>query len=109
MEFDLSKRYCYYFNELAKIPHGSYNEKRLSDFVVSFAESKGLRYIQDDFWNVVVYKDASEGYEDSAPLLIQAHTDMVCEANKGTEHDFENDPLRIDRILRGYADDPVSI
>ena len=77
MDFDLSKRYCFYFNELTKIPHGSYNEKQVSDFIVSFAESKGLRYIRDEFNNVVVYKDPSEGYENSAPLLIQAHMDMV--------------------------------
>ena len=47
MDFDLSKRYCYYFNELTKMPHGSYNEKQVSDFVVAFAEVKGLKYIQD--------------------------------------------------------------
>ncbi|MBP0969959.1 MAG: beta-Ala-His dipeptidase [Oscillospiraceae bacterium] len=95
MVFDLSKRYCYYFNELAGIPHGSYNEKAVSDYIVSFAESKGLRYLQDEFNNVVIYKEPSEGYGDSAPLLIQAHMDMVCEANKGTVHDFERDPLKL--------------
>lgn len=99
MDFDLSKRYCFFFNELTKIPHGSYNEKQVSDFIVSFAESKGLRYIRDEFNNVVVYKDPSDGYENSAPLLIQAHMDMVCEANKGTVHDFEKDPLKL------YVDD----
>ncbi len=95
MEFDLNKRYCYYFNEIAKIPHGSKNEKQISDYIVSFAKSKGFRYLQDDFWNVVIYKEPSEGYENSAPLLIQAHMDMVCEANKGTDHDFEKDPLKL--------------
>lgn len=95
MEFDLSKRYCYYFNEITKIPHGSYNEKQISDFIVSFAVSKGLRYLQYEFNNVVIYKEPSEGYENSAPLLIQAHMDMVCEANKGTPHDFEKDPLKL--------------
>lgn len=34
MEFDLTKPHCYYFNEIAKIPHGSKNEKRLSDWIV---------------------------------------------------------------------------
>jgi len=95
MEFDLSKRYCFYFNEIAKIPHGSHNEQAISDYLVSFAENKGLRYVQDPFNNVVIYKDASVGYEDSAPLLLQAHMDMVCEANKGTDHDFEKDPLKL--------------
>ena len=27
-KFDLSKPYCFYFNEIAKIPHGSFDEER---------------------------------------------------------------------------------
>ena len=64
MEFDLRKPYCYYFNEICKIPHGSYHEKAISDYVVSFAKEHHLRYVQDAMWNVVIYKDASDGYYD---------------------------------------------
>lgn len=93
MDFDLTKRWCHYFNECTKLPHGSGNEKPLSDFVVQFAKDHGLAYKQDEMWNVIVYKDASAGYESAAPLMIQAHMDMVCEKNKGSDHDFEHDPL----------------
>ena len=64
MEFDLTKPYCYYFNEICKIPHGSYHEKAISDYVVSFAKEHHLRYVQDAMWNVVIYKDAADGYRD---------------------------------------------
>ena len=43
--------------------------------------------------NVIVYKDASHGYESHAPLMLQAHIDMVNEKNNDCQHDFENDPL----------------
>lgn len=93
MEFDLNKKYCYYFKQISDIPRGSRNEKGISDYVVEFAKKKGYRYIQDDVYNVIVYKPASKGYEDSEPIILQAHMDMVCEKNKDVEHDFEKDPL----------------
>ena len=93
MEFDLNKRYCYYFNELVKIPHGSRNEKAVSDYVCAFAEQHGLVWHQDSVWNVTVDKPASPGYEDCPPVILQAHMDMVCEKNNDSDHDFENDPL----------------
>ena len=93
MEFDLNKRYCYYFNELAKIPRGSRNEKAASDWVCEFAKAHGLTYKQDHVWNVYVEKPATPGYENADPLILQAHLDMVCEKNQDSDHDFTKDPL----------------
>ncbi len=93
MEFDLNKRHCYWFNELTKIPHGSRNEKALSDFIVEFAKDHGLAYKQDEVFNVIIDKKASPGYEDSETLVLQAHMDMVCEKNGDCDHDFLKDPL----------------
>lgn len=93
MQFDLSKRYCYYFNEICKIPHGSRNEKAISDFIVNFAKEHHLEYKQDDVYNVIIEKKASAGYEDSEPIILQAHIDMVNEKNKTSNHDFDKDPL----------------
>ncbi|MBQ1476794.1 MAG: aminoacyl-histidine dipeptidase, partial [Erysipelotrichaceae bacterium] len=77
MEFDLNKRHCYWFHELCKIPHGSRNEKALSDFIVDFAKAHGFDYKQDEVWNVIIDKKASEGYENAPGLILQAHMDMV--------------------------------
>lgn len=93
MIFDLTKPHCYYFNEMCKIPHGSKNEKQLSDWIVQFAVDHGLSYIQDHMWNVVIYKDATPGYEDHPGVIIQAHIDMVCEKTPESTHNFETDPL----------------
>lgn len=93
MEFDLTKPYCYYFDAITKIPHGSYHEKAISDYVVSFAKEHNLKYVQDKMWNVVIYKDASSGYEDYDPIMLQGHMDMVCEAVSGLDFDFETQPI----------------
>ncbi len=93
MEFDLKKPHCYFFNEICKIPHGSGNEKALSDWIVSFAKERGLAFLQDEMWNVVICKEASSGYETHPGVILQAHMDMVCEKTPESAHDFETDPL----------------
>lgn len=98
---DESKAYCRYFEDISKIPHGSKNEKALSDWIVAFAKARDLSWYQDDWHNVVVYKPASAGYEDHAPLMLQAHIDMVCEKNQDVEFDFEKDALKL-KIEDGF-------
>ena len=67
-----------YFEDLCAIPHGSYNTKAISDYLVAFAKAHDLRYIQDELNNVIIFGDATAGYEDHAPVIIQGHMDMVC-------------------------------
>ena len=99
VEFDLSRPQNYWFNEIAKIPHPSRHEKKISDFIVEFAKERGLNWKQDAVWNVIVEKPASPGYENAAPLILQAHIDMVPAKVDGSTHDFETDPLDL------YVDD----
>lgn len=95
MLFDTRKAHCFYFSEISKIPHGSGNEKALSDWICALAKQHGLRYLQDDIWNVVVYVPASPGYEEHPGVIIQAHMDMVCEKTPESTHDFTRDPLEL--------------
>lgn len=85
------KKVFAYFEEICQIPHGSRNTKAISDYCVSFAKDHNLKYIQDEDNNVVIFKDASKGYENSDPVIIQGHLDMVCEKEKGIDIDFEKD------------------
>lgn len=68
----------HYFEDICAIPHGSYNTKAISDYLVNFAKANGLRYIQDELNNVIIFGDAAPGYEDHPPVIIQGHMDMVC-------------------------------
>ena len=82
-----------YFEELCGIPHGSHNEKEVSDYCVRFAKERGLEVYQDSAWNVVIIKEASAGYEDAEPLILQGHLDMVCVKEEDCALDFEKDGL----------------
>ena len=84
-----------YFEEISQIPRGSGNEKEVSDYLVSVGKKLGLEVIQDEALNVIIKKPGTKGYENSPTVVIQGHMDMVCEKNKGTEHDFEKDPLKL--------------
>ena len=59
-----------YFEAICGIPHPSTEEKAVSDYVCSVAEKLGLNYEQDKFWNVVVRKPASKGYEDAPVMML---------------------------------------
>lgn len=91
-----------YFEDLTRIPHGSGNEKALSDYLVSFAKEHNLEVIQDSALNVIIKKKATPGYENAPVVILQGHMDMVCEKNIGTDHDFEKDPLKL-RIDGDYV------
>lgn len=90
-----------YFEELCKIPHGSGNTKAISDYCVQFAKDHNLRYVQDEYNDVIIYKDGTEGFENSAPVIIQGHLDMVCEKTLDSTHDFMKDPLDL-KVENGY-------
>lgn len=85
----------YYFEQLAAIPHGSRNTKQISDYLVSFAKEQGLEYYQDEANNVVMIAEATKGYENAEPIIIQGHMDMVCEKESGYDIDFEKDGLKL--------------
>lgn len=85
----------HYFEEICAIPHGSSNTKAISDFCVNFAKAHDLRYIQDDSDNVIIFKDGTAGYEQSAPVILQGHLDMVCEKNADVNIDFRKDGLAL--------------
>ena len=59
------QRVFHYFEEITKIPHGSGNTKEMSDYLVNFAKEHGLRYIQDESNNVILFKPAAKGYENA--------------------------------------------
>ncbi|MDF2672540.1 MAG: pepD [Clostridiales bacterium] len=84
-----------YFEEITKVPRGSGNEKRISDYLVDFANKNNLEVIQDKAMNIIIKKPGTTGYENAPTVILQGHMDMVNEKNKGTEHDFDKDPLKL--------------
>ena len=89
------KKVFEYFEDICNIPHGSKNTKAISDYCVAFAREHNLKWIQDSMNNVIIFKEGTAGYENSEPLIIQGHMDMVCEKENNVEIDFETEGLRL--------------
>lgn len=84
-----------YFEELSKIPRGSGNMEKVSEYCMAFAQKHSLEAVRDDANNVIIYKPASKGCEDAEPVILQGHLDMVCQKEEGTDIDFEKDGLDV--------------
>ncbi len=85
----------HFFEEISRIPRGTYHTKEVSDYCVEFARERGLYVIQDEWNNVIIKKPGTKGYEESEPVIIQGHLDMVCEKTADSDHDFLKDPLEL--------------
>ena len=84
-----------HFQKICEIPHGSYHEEALSEYVYQFALSQGYTAMRDTCHNVLVRIPASEGREQEPSYLFQGHLDMVCEKEADISHDFLKDPIKI--------------
>jgi dipeptidase D len=89
------KKVFQYFSEICQIPHGSGNEKAIAEYLVKFANERNLEVIKDEWLNVIIKKSGTKGYENSPTVILQGHTDMVCEKNESKIHDFKKDPIKL--------------
>ncbi|MBO5059623.1 MAG: aminoacyl-histidine dipeptidase [Clostridia bacterium] len=83
-----------YFEEICAVPHGSGNMDAIAEYCMSFAAEHSLEAVRDEANNVVIFKPAASGYENSEPIILQGHLDMVCQKEKGLDFDFESDGIR---------------
>ncbi len=82
-----------HFYEMNQIPRPSKKEEKIQAHFKAEAEKQGLEVLQDDIGNLLIRKPATKGYENAPAVIIQGHTDMVCQKNDGTDHDFDKDPI----------------
>lgn len=83
-----------HFAMLCAIPRPSKGEEHLRDYLRYWARDRGLAAKVDRAGNLLIRKPASAGLEDAPGVALQAHLDMVCQKNAGTDHDFTRDPIR---------------
>ena len=82
------------FKEILTIPRESGHEEHIIAYLQEFAASHALECKTDDAGNVLIVKEAAPGYESVPVIVLQSHSDMVCEKNEGVQHDFRKDPIR---------------
>lgn len=88
-----------HFSTLCSIPRPSYKEAALREHLIAWADSRGIVCAVDAAGNLILKKPASSGCENKPGVILQGHLDMVCQANSGTQHDFERDPIKA--VVRG--------
>ena len=82
-----------FFREITRIPRESGHEEQIVAYLQQFAASRGLECRTDEVGNVMIAKPASKGYEDHPAVVLQGHTDMVCEKKSTSNFDFSKDPI----------------
>lgn len=83
-----------HFEEICKYPRPSKKEEKIAEYVVSVGKRLSLQTEKDKFGNILIRKPATKGKENLKTVVLQSHIDMVCESNRGVEHDFDNDPIQ---------------
>ena len=89
-----SEKVLSFFKEITKIPRESGHEEQIIAYLQEFAAARNLECKTDEAGNVLIVKEAAAGYENVPAIVLQSHSDMVCEKNEGVEHDFAKDPIR---------------
>ena len=90
------------FEALCAIPHGSGNTKAISDYCLSFARNHGLKARQDEHNNIIIWKNASPGYENHPSVILQGHLDMVCAKEPDCPIDMAKDGLELEVTEDGW-------
>lgn len=83
-----------WFEKLNKIPRCSKNEAELTKWLMNWAKEHNLEAHQDKTGNVLIRVPGANGGENSEPVILQGHMDMVCEKTPDSNHDFSKDPIK---------------
>jgi dipeptidase D len=83
-----------YFDQITKIPRESGKEEKIIEYLVNFAKNRSLEYKKDEAGNVVIIKKGTSGMENAPTVVLQSHSDMVCEKNSDSNFNFDTDPIK---------------
>lgn len=80
-----------FFSEITNIPRSSGNTQAIADYCLDFAQKRNLNATKDNIGNIVIYKNGTKGYENSPPLILQGHLDIVWD----TIADYNSDLIQM--------------
>ncbi len=83
-----------YFEDICQVPRPSKKEEKIIQFLLNFGKKHKLPTKRDEIGNILISKPATSGKENLKTVVLQSHIDMVCEANEGTNHNFDTDPIQ---------------
>ncbi len=82
------------FKQINQIPRPSKHEEKMVAYLKDFAQKHGLEVKVDAVNNVIIRKPATKGMENRKVVILQSHTDMVCDKLVDVEFDFDKDPIQ---------------
>ena len=82
-----------FFSEVCKIPRPSKHEERIGKYLESIALTNNWQIKRDNLGNLAFSIPGKGRLSNSPILILQSHTDMVCEKNRDVIHDFMKDPI----------------
>jgi dipeptidase D len=85
------------FYEITRVPRPSKKEGKILEHMKKLFKELNIQFKEDKTGNILATVPATPGYENAPTVVLQGHVDMVCEKNKETQHDFENDPITMVR------------
>lgn len=93
----------HFFEEISAIPRASRKEENVAAYLETFARERELSFYTDGYHNVIITKPAQNASADAAFVMLQGHTDMVCEKTPDSPHNFDTDGIDLiieDGVLR---------
>lgn len=93
----------HFFEDISAIPRSSRKEAGVTEYLEAFAKKRGLFFYTDAMHNVIIKKPAQNAPQDTPPVMLQGHTDMVCEKRPDVAHDFDTEGIDLiveDGVLR---------
>ena len=90
-----SEQVLSHFREIMTIPRESGHEEHIIAWLQKFAADRNMDCRTDEAGNVLITIPATPGRENAPTLILQSHSDMVCEKNSGVESTISpRTPLR---------------
>lgn len=84
----------FFFDKFCEIPRPSKHEAALREWIVQWAQEQHIDVNVDRAGNLLLKKPATAGMENRKGVILQAHIDMVAQANADTPHDFTKDAIQ---------------
>lgn len=81
------------FGHICDAPHPSKHEEAVVAWLKSWGEAHKIKVEQDATGNVLFTIPATPGMENRTPVILQAHCDMVPQADSDSNHNFLTDPI----------------
>lgn len=83
------------FTRLSAIPRCSGHEEAVTKWLRSWAEEHGFEAVSDERRNVLIRVPGRNAAAAAPTVVLQGHTDMVCEKTPESPHDFATDGIEL--------------